>query len=149
MAITTLDDQSGRIEVVVYAETLPAVVEVLAKGRIVVAEGLCGVDDFNGGYRLTAERITDIASAREKQVRRLVLRLESGALGNGFLAEIKAVLQGSQRGQCPVVIDYRGDRASAELALPESYRVQPSDALLERLAEMLGQDAVGLDYGGA
>ena len=39
MAIATLDDRSARIEVVVYAETLPAVAEVLAKGRIVVAEG--------------------------------------------------------------------------------------------------------------
>ncbi|MGQ0593574.1 MAG: hypothetical protein ACT4QB_13295 [Gammaproteobacteria bacterium] len=35
------DDRSARIEIVVYAETLPAVAEVLAKGRIVVVEGVC------------------------------------------------------------------------------------------------------------
>ena len=32
--------------------------------------------------------------------------------------------------------------------MPDPYRVQPSDALLERLAQVLGRDAVGLDYGG-
>ncbi|MGQ0593565.1 MAG: hypothetical protein ACT4QB_13245 [Gammaproteobacteria bacterium] len=48
---------------------------------------------------------------------------------------------------CPVVIDYQGARASAELALPDPYRVQPSDTLLESLAQVLGRDAVALDYG--
>ena len=149
MAIATLDDQSARIEVVVYAETLPAVAEVLAKGRIVVAEGVCGIDDFNGGYRITAERMSDIAAAREKLAHRLVLRLTADGLANGLLAELKSLLQGSPRGLCPVVIDYQGARASAELTLPDPYRVQPSDALLERLARCLGRDAVGLDYGGS
>jgi DNA polymerase-3 subunit alpha len=149
MAIATLDDQSARIEVVVYAETLPAVAEVLAKGRIVVAEGVCDIDDFNGGYRITAERMSDIVAAREKLARRLVLRLTADGLRNGLLAELKSVLQGSPRGLCPVVIDYQGARASAELCLPDPYRVQPSDVLLERLAECLGRDAVGLDYGGS
>jgi DNA polymerase-3 subunit alpha len=149
MAIATLDDQSARIEVVVYAETLPAVAEVLAKGRIVVAEGVCGIDDFNGGYRITAERMSDIAAAREKLAHRLVLRLTADGLANGLLAELKSLLQGSPRGLCPVVIDYQGARASAELTLPDPYRVQPSDALLERLAQCLGRDAVALDYGGS
>ncbi len=94
-----------------------------------------------------AERIGDIVAAREKHARRLVLRLTSDALANGLLAELKSLLQGSQRGRCPVVIDYQGARASAELVLPDPYRVRPSDALLERLAQCLGCDAVELDYG--
>ena len=78
-----------------------------------------------------------------------MLCLTVDGLANGLLAELKSVLQGAPRGLCPVVIDYQGARASAELALPDLYRVQPSDALLERLAQVLGRDAVALDYGGS
>ena len=86
---------------------------------------------------------------REKLAHRLVLRLTADGLANGRLAELKSLLQGSPRGLCPVVIDYQGARASAELTLPDPYRVQPSDALLERLAQCLGRDSVALDYGGS
>ncbi len=152
MAIVTLDDRSARIEVVVYAEVLldlngAAANEVLAKGRIVVAEGVCGIDDFNGGYRITAERLCDIASAREKCARRLLLRLAADGLANGRITALKSALQASPRGLCPVVIDYRGAGASVELRLPESFRVKPSDALLDDLGRVVGRDAVALDYG--
>jgi DNA polymerase-3 subunit alpha len=158
MAIATLDDQSARIEVIVYAELLSdrneadrngaAVSEILAKGRIVVAEGNCEINDFNGGYRITAERLMDLASAREQHARRLVLRVTADSLGNGLLQNLKSALQTSPKGLCPVVIDYHGANAGVELSLPETYRLKPSDACLENMAALLGRDAVVLDYGG-
>ena len=33
--------------------------------------------------------------------------------------------------------------------MPDLYRVQPSDVLLERLAQVLGRDVVALDYRGS
>ncbi|MDX1656397.1 MAG: hypothetical protein R3310_14405 [Candidatus Competibacteraceae bacterium] len=43
-----------------------------------------------------------------------------------------------EAGRCRVLIDYRNDRARAELLLGEDWRVRPAPELLERLEELAG-----------
>lgn len=146
MAIAVLEDRTGRVEVVIYAETRQKYGELLARDQLLIVEGVCSVDEFNGGFRLVAERIFDLEQAREEFLRRLVLRIDSTREPNGCIAELKSVLEAHRKGLCSVAIDYHQPEAAATLILGQDWRVHPTDALLAKLRTLLGEEGVRLEY---
>ncbi|WP_297528988.1 DNA polymerase III subunit alpha [Thiohalobacter sp.] len=148
MAFLTLDDRSARLEVRVFSDVFEHCRNLLAKDRVLVVRGGLGLDDYSGGYQLTAEEILDITHAREAFARRLVISVDSGRAGNGFVRHLEETLKPFREGRCPVWVDYRNGSARAELALGEEWRVHPADELLSRLGELAGPEAVRLEYAG-
>jgi DNA polymerase-3 subunit alpha len=146
MAVATLEDGSGRVEVVIYAETLQKYTELLAKDRLLIVEGECNIDELSGGLSLVAERIFDLDGARQAFAKRLVLRVDSVQVANGFIPELKDILDSYRRGPCLVAIDYHQPGAYACLTLGQDWRVYPTGALLDSLRSVLGEDCVRLEY---
>jgi len=147
MAFITIDDRSGRIELAVFADVFQRCRELLARDRLIVVEGEVSVDEYTGGYRMSAREIHAIDDARERFARRLVVAVDAARAANGFAQDLARVLAPFREGRCPVVLDYRGAGAAAEVALGEDWRVHPSDELLHRLQDLVGETAVRLDYG--
>ncbi len=148
MAFITIDDRSGRIELAVFADVFQRCRELLARDRLIVVEGEVSVDEYTGGYRMSAREVHAIDDARERFARRLVVAVDAARAANGFAQDLARVLAPFREGRCPVVLDYRGAGAAAEVALGEDWRVHPSDELLHRLQDLVGETAVRLDYGG-
>ena len=146
MAIVTLDDRSGRIEVTLFADLYAASREQLAIDRVVVVEGEVSHDDYSGGNRLRARQVCDIATARARHARGLVLTVQPHHAGNGLVRELEQALLPFRDGGCRVWIDYSAPGAAARLTLGEGWRVQPSDELLHRLAELIGPEGVRMEY---
>ncbi len=149
MAIATLDDKTGRVEVVVYSDVLEEYGEYLNKDRIVIVDGQCKEDDFNGGYSFTAEQIVDIEKSRAKNAKQLVLRIRrNGREGklNGLIPELKEILEPYRNGPCRVMIDFQQEKASARICLGTDWRLQLPDRLLDQLTAKLGQDQVIVEY---
>ena len=143
MALVTLDDGSARIEVAVYSEILDSVSDKLIPDAIVVVDGQCAVDDFSGGYSVSAQAVHTLAEARRALSRRLALSL---SCGNGALGELKAALEPYQGGRCPVTVEFETDGAVAELALGGDWAVNVTGELLQRLQGVLGPEAVKVEY---
>jgi DNA polymerase-3 subunit alpha len=146
IAFLTLDDNSARIEVRVFPEVYERHQALLAKDRVLVIQGGYGLDDFSGGYQVTAQAVQDINQAREQYARRLVVGLESAQAGNGFVGHLADILQPFRQGHCRVCIDYAGGEASARVALGEEWSVHPTDELLHRLRDLAGKDRVQVEY---
>ncbi|MEJ2646365.1 MAG: DNA polymerase III subunit alpha [Gammaproteobacteria bacterium] len=146
MAFVTLDDRTARIDVGVFADTFDRYQTLLARDKVLVVEGGLGIDDYSGGYRLTAEKILDIAQAREVYGKRLVIGVDAGRAGNGFVPSLVRALEPYREGRCPVWIDYRNERAEARLSLGERWHVRPTDELLHRLRELAGPAGVRVEY---
>ena len=146
MAFLTLDDGSARMEVRVFTETYERFQASLAKDKILVIEGGLGIDDYSGGYQVTAQVIYDINQARETYARRLVVGIDSGAAANGFTRMLADVLTPYREGVCPVWIDYTGATAQAQVALGKDWRVHPTDELIHRLRELAGEGRVEIVY---
>jgi DNA polymerase-3 subunit alpha len=144
--VVTLDDRTGRIEMMVFAEAFERYRDLLAKDRLVVVEGEVAYDDFSGGMRVTADAIMDIEQARSRFARRLVIGVGADKAGNGFVRDLAGVLEPFREGECPIWIDYRRPDARAALALGERWRVRPTDELIHRLRDLAGEDRVRLDY---
>nr|MDQ3960238.1 DNA polymerase III subunit alpha [Pseudomonadota bacterium] len=137
---------SGRVEVVIYAETLQKYTELLMKDRLLIVDGVCNIDELSGGLTLIAERIFDLDGARQAFAKRLVLRVDSVQAANGFIPKLKDILDSYRRGPCLVAIDYHQPGAYACLTLGQDWRIYPTDALLDSLRSVLGEDCVRLEY---
>ena len=147
MAFVTLDDDSGRIEVRIFPEVYERYRSLLVEDAIVLMQSALGWDEFNQTTRLTVERVLNLDEARAEQARRLVLRVNARQCEAGILRQLASVLAEHRvDGRCAVWVEYTGPAARVELALGPNWRVKPSEALLKRLRDLAGAEAVQLRY---
>ncbi|KPK55969.1 MAG: DNA polymerase III subunit alpha [Thiotrichales bacterium SG8_50] len=146
MAFITIDDRSARIELAVFSDIFQRHRDLLAKDRLIVVEGEVSVDEYSGGYRMSAREIHGIEDARARFGKRLVIQVDASKAGNGFVAALASTLGPFREGHCPVELAYRGQGAKANLMLGDEWRVHPSDELLHRLGELAGRDNINVLY---
>ncbi len=146
MAVVTLDDRTGRLEAILYAEVFERSREVLAKDRLLVAEGEIAADDFSGRYAMIVRNLYDLERARARFASHLCIEVSAQQLGNGFVDKLAGVLAPYRQGSTPVCIHYRRADAAVQLALGDAWRIRPHDSLLQGLTALAGSDAVKLVY---
>ncbi len=146
MAFITIDDRSARIELAVFSEAYNQYRDLLAKDKLIVVEGEVSIDDYSGGFKMSANSIYDISQARTRFGKRLLVQVNEKRAANGFIHELQSTLSPFRDGICPVVLDYQRQGARAQLTLGENWRIQPSDELIQRLREMLGEEQVEMIY---
>ncbi|MBY6199309.1 DNA polymerase III subunit alpha [Vibrio hangzhouensis] len=146
IGIMTLDDRSGRMEVMLFSDALDKYAELLEKDKIVVVSGQVSFDDFNGGLKMSAREVLDLGSAREKFTRALSISLLEQQIDERFYQRFTEILTPHKAGTVPVNIYYQRADARAKLTLGTEWRVTPNDALLEELQQLLGKDQVELEF---
>ncbi|MGR5095119.1 DNA polymerase III subunit alpha [Vibrio maritimus] len=146
IGIMTLDDRSGRMEVMLFSDALDKYAELLEKDKIVVVSGQVSFDDFNGGLKMSAREVLDLGSAREKFTRGLSISLLEQQIDERFYQRFMEILTPHKAGTVPVNIYYQRSDARAKLTLGTEWRVTPNDTLLEELQQLLGKDQVELEF---
>ena len=146
MAVVTLEDRATRLELTVFSEVLATYKTMLHKDALLIVEGEAGIDEYTGKHKILARRLFDLATARATFARRLVIELDAQKLAPEFLSQLQTTLRTGSGGRLPVVLQYHGIDACAELALDATWQVQPSEALLDALQKILGVTAVNVDY---
>lgn len=151
MAILTIDDRTGRMDITLFAETFNNVRELLLKDGLLVITGQVRYDDFSGMLKMSAENVRLLSDLRQDRVQALSLRLESGTLPANFKQDLASLLQPfrnspQQPAKCPILIDYRRSDAKCMLKLGTDWVVRPEDELLHALRNQYGMDAVKLIY---
>ena len=151
MAILTLDDRTGRIDVTLFAETFNNARDVLAKDGLLVISGQVRYDDFSGMLKMSADSVRLLADVRQEKVRELWLELESGSLPANFSRELTDLLEpyrqsSQQDARCTIVVDYYRSDARAQLRFGQQWNIRPEDELLQRLRDSYGRARVKLVY---
>lgn len=141
-----LDDRTARIEVQIYEDIYEQFGYLLNKDKLIVVEGPVVYDEYFGGHRVTAKNIYDIDTARERFAKRVDIQLKPEQAANGFMSGLAETLKPFTEGRCPVWIHYSTSEARASLALDESWNVQPTDELMNRLRRLLDDKSVQLLY---
>ena len=142
-----LDDRSARIEVSLFDDVWQAHRAVIARDAILVVEGQLRYDEFIDDWRINAKKLTPIDELRERDARRLVIRLPAGGGDGRLLAKLEEILRGGRGGRCAVAAHYIGGEARGTLTFGEEWSVKPTKALLEELARLVGRDGIRLGYG--
>jgi DNA polymerase III subunit alpha len=146
MAVLTLDDGEARVDVTLFSEVLTDYQALLAKDQVTIVSGEVSVDEYTDGYRIVAQYVYDLASARQQFASHLLLTLQRQSMTSQQLTQLHATLLAHQGGQCRVKVYYQQGQAEAVLQLGQKWRVQPTDELVTRLQELYGEHAVSLVY---
>jgi DNA polymerase-3 subunit alpha len=146
IGLMTLDDRSGRMEVMLFSDALDRYAELLEKDKIVVVSGQVSFDDFNGGLKMSAREVMDLGSAREKYARGVSISIEQSQINGQFFERFGQILEPYRAGTVPVNVYYQRADARARLTLGTEWRVTPSDTLLDELKQLLGNSQVELEF---
>ncbi|MEZ9174921.1 DNA polymerase III subunit alpha [Vibrio kanaloae] len=146
IGLMTLDDRSGRMEVMLFSDALDRYAELLEKDKIVVVSGQVSFDDFNGGLKMSAREVMDLGSAREKYARGVSISIDQPQINDQFFERFGQILEPYRAGTVPVNVYYQRADARARLTLGTEWRVTPSDTLLDELKQLLGNSQVELEF---
>jgi len=146
IGLMTIDDRSGRMEVMLFSDALEKYAELLEKDKILVISGQVSFDDFNGGLKMSAREVMDLGNAREKYARGLSISILEEQIDEHFFERFSQILEPHRAGTVPVNVYYQRRDARARLALGVEWRVTPSDTLLDELKQLLGKGQVELEF---
>lgn len=146
IGLFTLDDRSGRIEVMVFGETLEKFEHHIVQDKILIVTGQVSTDDFNGGVKLAAREIVELSEAREKYVKGLGISLRDSEVNRLFLQQLQKNVEPHRNGVIPVNVYYQTDQARARIQFGTTWRITPNDNLLISLKSLLGNERVELEF---
>lgn len=144
IAIFTLEDGIGQIEVVCFSESFQKYRPLLVEDQMIIADGEVGFDEFNNSARIVCRDIYTIDQAREKQAKGLQIHLNDNQLSN--IAHFKKILEKHLGGSCPILFRYLRDNVQAQIKTGQAWQIKPTDALLELIREQFGMESVSVIY---
>jgi DNA polymerase-3 subunit alpha len=143
MAVLSLDDPTGSVEVVVFPETFGKTAAAIAPDALVLVRGKLDKDDEQ--TRLVASELLPIAALRERVTTEVALHLSVPPHDRGTfeaVAEVLARHRGDRR--VALELDLRGPARPLHVRADVSMRVRPSDRLVNELEQLCGQGTVEL-----
>ena len=147
MTRVMLDDRSGPQELAVFSEQFEQNRALLKEDALVVVHAKVSKDEYSGGFRFTAERLLDLATARAEHARSLQLSM-NGQSDARRLASLLENYRADGPDDCglPIEIEYHNDNANVRMRLGAAWAVRPADDLLAQLRDWLTPEAVRLTY---
>jgi DNA polymerase III subunit alpha len=144
-AIVTIDDQSARVDIMVYSDLYEINRDILRNDEIIVAKGDISNDDFSGGLKMSGVEISPLIDVRERLAKQLEIDIE---LNQSLIVaqEVVELLTPYKGGLCPVKLNCQLDNISAELSAAGEWSVKPDDELLFNLKNIKGCKQVKVVY---
>jgi DNA polymerase III subunit alpha len=143
--VLTLDDQSERVECVLFEEKAREYEPLLQPDNLLIVQGRLSYDDYGDRYRITPQSLTDLEGARRQYATRLLLNAPEAVQID--LDALEHCLGKYRRSSgCPVTLRYHNGRARADLTLDDAWKVQVCEALLGDLRRLFGDKSVQVLY---
>ena len=142
MAVITLDDGAGQIELTVFNEIYEANRQWIVEDELLVVRGKASLDEYSGNVRVSGEELFNLAEARSNFATKLSLCCN----GDANIAQIKKLLTPYREGKCAVQLDYQNSVAVCQLKLGESWQVTLSNDLLVNLNDVFKAENVQVIY---
>ncbi len=146
MAVVTLEDSTGKIDVTLFNKLYIQIKPPLQIDQVYLVRGSLEDDTYTGGLRIVADVFDTLASIRERFARRLRLKITNSQQASKLLQYLPSLLQPYRGGRCDIVIGYQSLETNAQMLLGESWSVNPSEELLERLKEICPTEDLVLEY---
>lgn len=146
IGICTLDDRSGRLDIMLFSNALEKYQHLLEKDKILIATGQISFDDFNGGNKMSVRELMDLSKAREKYASSIAISLTDKQINDQLLNHLCNTLEPYRSGTIPVHLYYQKKNVRAKLKLGATWQVTPTENLLIELRTLLGNQQVELEF---
>jgi DNA polymerase-3 subunit alpha len=148
MAVFTLEDALGSLEVIAFPEAYHRAASLIETGTLVLVCGKLERDDES--VRVVASEIAPLDSVRERIAREVAIRVKQPARREVFetLGEIFARHRGDRRILFEIEVPASSSRHEGRLCVKADVsaqiRVRPSSTLIAEVEQVVGQGAVSL-----
>jgi DNA polymerase-3 subunit alpha len=144
MAVFTLEDADGGIEVIVFPETYQRSAALIQTGTMLLVRGRLERDDES--VRILASEIVGIDSVRERIAREVAIRVRMPA-GRGIfeaLGEVFSRHRGDRRVSFEIELPSMPRPLRVKADLSAHIRVKPSPMLIAEVEQIMGTGSVSL-----
>ena len=146
IGLFTLDDRSGRIDGMLFTDSLEKFGHLLVKDKILIVSGQVSHDDFNGGLKMSVRDIVDLKDARAKYVKGLAVTLTEIEANRSILLRLQQIFEPYRHGSVPVNLYYHRDDSVVRIQFGTTWRIVPEDALIVELKTLLGNDRIEFEF---
>jgi DNA polymerase-3 subunit alpha len=144
MAVFTLEDAIGGVEIVVFPEAYQRAAALIETGTLVLVRGKLEREDET--VRILATEIAPLESVRERLAREIAIHLKRPADRDMLetLGQIFARHRGDRKVSFEVETGEPPNRLRVRVDVSSQIRVRPSPALISEVEEVVGAGAVEL-----
>ncbi len=147
MAIVTLDDRTGRLEMTLFGEAYSEFKDLIVPDTVIVVEAEAGWDDYNDRPRIRAQRVYTLVEARQKLIKGVEFTVTQ-AQQQSFIARLRTLVRADLADDqgCRVWIHYTNDKANGLVELDSQYRIPLEDEVLHTLKTSFDNGAFKFRY---
>jgi DNA polymerase-3 subunit alpha len=141
MAVFTLEDLQGQVEVVMFPDVLNRFSEVLAPDNIVFVKG--NLDYRRERPNILASELITLDEVRDKLAAKVRIRLNAKDVTKEKVATIKSICQ-HHKGRSPVYVTVRTDKGRVSAAADKQLSVNPDLDFCRKMKQLVGEDNLQL-----
>jgi DNA polymerase-3 subunit alpha len=147
MAIVTLDDRTGRLEMTLFGDAYTEFKDKIVPDTVIVVEAEAGWDDYNDRPRIRAQRVYSLVEARQALIKGVEFKVTEAQTA-AFMANLKSIIRSDlpEKQGCKVWVHYTNDRANGLVALDEAHRIPLEDEVLHQLRTTFAENHFKFRY---
>jgi DNA polymerase-3 subunit alpha len=141
MAIFSLEDQYGAVEVVVFSRAFAQYEQILKGDGPVFVEGRVTFEGDGEAVspRILLSKVSTLADLRTHHTRDVCLRFSADCLTNEHVGMLQQIVR-RHAGDCRIIVELAlPNRSTTRLSLSERFMVQPTDELMNDLENIFGK----------
>jgi DNA polymerase-3 subunit alpha len=139
MAILTLEDPTGSIEVVIFPDVFETHSALLKNDAPILVSGTLEVDE--GGGKIICQKITSMDTVKQNAIKALEFPIDGHLVSKEKLEDIKDIMIGYP-GDCSVIFRVKTDRGKDVIVEADRhYHVFPCNELIGEIESILGSKA--------
>jgi DNA polymerase-3 subunit alpha len=137
MAIFTLEDLQGQVEVVMFPDVLNRFADLLVKDKVVFVKGR--LDYRREKPNILAAELIALDEITEKTARKVRIKLDAKDVTEEKVAQIRSICA-THRGRSPVCIAVRTDKGRVYATADSSLSVNPNLDFCRKMQQLVGPE---------
>jgi DNA polymerase-3 subunit alpha len=137
MAVFTLEDLQGQIEVVMFPEVLNRYSDILIADAVVFVKGKA--DYRRETPNIIAEELIALDNVREKLAARVNIRLNAKEVTKEKVAQIKSICQ-HHKGKSPVYVAVQTEKGRVRASVDRDLNVNPDPDFCRKMKQLIGEE---------
>jgi DNA polymerase-3 subunit alpha len=136
IAFLTLDDNTGRIDIAVFAADYAKFDHLLIKDAILIIKGSLGWDEYTGRVRVRANQVWNFDEYLKQFGALLNIRIKSNGDSLAWVQDLQQLLLPFKDGNCSVMVEYQNNSVETKLRFPDDWNISLGEKLLQRLSKV-------------
>jgi DNA polymerase-3 subunit alpha len=140
MAIVTLEDLRGSIEVILWPEIYASIENILSDDEPILVQGT--VDSDGNQPKVIAKKVCLLKEAKNHWQGKVHIRFRTPGLEKDMLISIKEILE-KHKGENGVFLEFLfPNNKIRKLSVGENLKIKPCDEIIQEIEMVLGEDSI-------